>query len=63
MEGSAGLLLATCTITACPAGCAHSLGEASSWCCLESSRLEIHRMLMLTVAVGGLALSSTASLP
>lgn len=46
------MLLATATITACPASCAYILGEASSWCCPESSSLEIHSIL--TVVVGEL---------
>lgn len=44
-----------------PAGTAvHIPGEASSWCCLESSSLEIHSVL--TVAVGSLEFSFTSCL-
>lgn len=53
------MLQATCTIPAHPDSCAHPRA-ASSWCCLESSSLEIHSLP--TVAVGSLELSSTPCL-
>lgn len=59
MEESTRMLQATCTIPARPDSCAHPRA-ASSWCCLESSSLEIHSLP--TVAVGSLKLSSTPCL-